>query len=118
MPNREEVVIAWTTIPAEMDSRKFVAELLKDHLAACVSTFQKVQSTYRWCGKIESAEEYAMMIKTTRTRVVSLKNRILELHTHDVPEFVVTTVSGGHGPYLDWVQQETFAPPDLNNTDD
>ncbi|MEE3201991.1 MAG: divalent-cation tolerance protein CutA [Acidobacteriota bacterium] len=118
MSNREEVVIAWTTIPTEIDGRKFARELLDGRLASCVSVFQAMQSTFRWNGKVEANDEHAVMIKTTRRRVSSLENRILELHNYDVPEFVVTTISDGHVPYLDWVRRETSEPGELIDSDD
>ena len=63
MSNSEEVVIAWTTIPTEMDASEVARELVNARLAACVSVVQKVHSTYRWEGKIEANEEQALMIK-------------------------------------------------------
>ena len=118
MSNREEVVIAWTTIPTEMDGRKFARELLDGRLASCVSVFQRMQSTFRWNGKVVAIEEHAVMIKTTRRRVSSLESRILELHTYDVPEFVVTTISDGHVPYLEWVRGQTSESGELDDSHD
>ena len=106
MSNSEEVVIAWTTIPTTMDGNKFARQLVEDRLAACVSIFQKVQSTYRWDTTTAVNEEHAVMIKTTAMCVRPLERRILELHDYDVPEFVVTAVSDGYGPYLEWVKGE------------
>ena len=106
MSNSEEVVIAWTTIPTTMDGNTFARQLVDDRLAACVSIFQKVHSTYRWDATTTVNEEQAVMIKTTRMCVRALERRILELHDYDVPEVVVTAVSDGYGPYLDWVRCE------------
>tara|TARA_B100001013_G_scaffold125820_1_gene73298 strand:- start:201 stop:557 length:357 start_codon:yes stop_codon:yes gene_type:complete len=118
MSNSEEVVIAWTTIPAEMDASELARELVKARLAACVSVVQKVHSIYRWEGKIEANEEQALMIKTTRMCVRSLERRILTLHNYELPEFVVTTASDGYGPYLDWVRHEASEPHGLSDSDD
>ena len=106
MSNSEEVVIAWTTIPTTMDGNTFARQLVDDRLAACVSIFQRVHSTYRWDATTTVNEEQAVMIKTTRMCVRALERRILELHDYDVPEVVVTAVSDGYGPYLDWVRCE------------
>ena len=118
MSNSEEVVIAWTTIPIEMDASEVARELVNARLAACVSVVQKVHSTYRWEGKIEANEEQALMIKTTRMCVRSLERRILTLHNYELPEFVVTTASDGYGPYLDWVRHEASEPHGLSDSDD
>lgn len=105
MSNSEEVLIAWTTIPTSMDGSAFARTLVEDGLAACVSLYPKGYSTYTWTGKTVVEAESAVMIKTTRLRVDSLEHRILELHDHDVPEFIVTNVTDGYPPYLDWVRR-------------
>jgi len=118
MSNSEEVVIAWTTIPTEMDVSELARDLVNARMAACVSVIQKVHSTYRWEGKIEANEEHLLMIKTTRMCVRSLECRILALHNYEVPEFVITVASDGYGPYLDWVRLETSEAHGQSNSDD
>ena len=118
MSNSEEVVIAWTTIPTEMDVSELARDLVNARMAACVSVIQKVHSTYRWEGKIEANEEQLLMIKTTRMCVRSLERRILTLHNYELPEFVITVASDGYRPYLDWVRHETAETHGQRNTDD
>ena len=118
MSNREEMVIAWTTIPMEMDASEVARELVSARLAACVSVIRNVHATYRWEGKIEGDEEQILMIKTTRKCVRSLERRILTLHNYEVPEFVITVVSDGHGPYMDWVRDQSSDCPGQSNSDD
>jgi len=107
MTNSEEVVIVWTTIPLTMDGRSFARVLVDGGAAACVHVFQSSESTYSWAGETTVDREHTVMIKTKRGSVDSLEQRILELHEYDVPEFLVTNVSDGYAPYLDWVKRET-----------
>jgi len=107
MTNSEEVVIVWTTIPLAMEKGPFARALVDGGGAACVHVFQPSESTYRWSGETTVDKEHTVMIKTTRGSVDSLEQRILELHEYDVPEFLVTNVSDGYAPYLDWVKRET-----------
>ena len=118
MSNSEEVIIAWTTIPMEMDASQVARELVNARLAACVSVIPKVHATYRWEGKIEANEEQLLMIKTTRKSVRSLERRILALHNYEIPEFVITVVSDGYGPYLDWVRYAAADSQGQSSSDD
>jgi periplasmic divalent cation tolerance protein len=83
----------------EIIARALVAE----HLAACVTLSAPMTSFYRWRGAIERDEERQLLIKTTRERVPAVQARIAELHTYDIPEFLVVAVAGGSQPYLDWI---------------
>jgi len=118
MSNSEEMVIAWTTMSMEMDASEVARELVNARLAACVSVIQNVHATYRWEGKIETNDEQLLMIKTTRKCVRSLERRILALHNYEVPEFVITVVSDGYGPYMDWVRDQSSDCPGQSNSDD
>jgi periplasmic divalent cation tolerance protein len=46
------------------------------------------------------------VIKTTVDRVDVLQQRIKELHSYELPEFIVIELSGGSEAYLQWVATE------------
>lgn len=77
--------------------------LVESELAACVNLVPGVESIYRWQGKVESATEILLIIKTTSERVKDVEKAIAELHSYDVPEFLVLEVHGGSEPYLQWL---------------
>ena len=43
------------------------------------------------------------MIKTRAERFEALREALVALHPYDVPEVLALPVAGGHGPYLDWL---------------
>lgn len=98
---RFAVVLVSTASPAE--SRRISDELLKDKLAACVSVVPGVRSRYRWKGKIMSAREELLVIKTTRALAPALIRRVKALHSYEVPEILVLPVSKGNPAYLRWI---------------
>jgi periplasmic divalent cation tolerance protein len=101
-----DAVLVLTTIPLDLDPDAFSGSLLAEHLAACVSVFPPMLSTYRWQGKVESASERQVVIKTTRPRLEALERRLAELHPYELPELIVLTVSGGGTSYLAWLAEE------------
>jgi periplasmic divalent cation tolerance protein len=46
-------------------------------------------------------------MKTTRARVAELERRLIELHSYELPEFLVIEVQGGNEQYLKWVTAGT-----------
>ena len=102
-----DVVLVLTTVP-EGDLGDTIARTLVDErLAACVNLHGPMTSVYRWRGSVEREVERQVVIKTTRERVAPIQARLRQLHTYELPEFVVLSVSDGSAAYLDWIRSET-----------
>ena len=83
--------------------------LVREKLAACVSSLPGVRSCYRWRGKIETAGEVLLLAKTTATAFEALRSRVAGIHSYEVPEIVALPVMAGHPPYLAWLADNTSA---------
>ncbi len=92
------VLISAATTEAESLARTLVEE----RLAACVSRVP-VTSTYRWQGKVTSDDEVLLIVKTSDDCAPALEQRVQELHTYDVPEFVVLDSTAVSDRYLAWL---------------
>jgi periplasmic divalent cation tolerance protein len=99
------VVLVLTTIAAEADGVAFARTLVDERLAACVNVLPVMASVYRWNGQVEQDREQQLVIKTTAARLPALEARIRELHTYELPEFVVITADEGSAAYLAWVEE-------------
>ncbi len=97
--------LVFVTVPDNKTAGRIVSALLKEKLAACVSTFP-VSSRYRWKGKTKSAKEVQLFIKTSGP-VEKLKRRIVELHPYDVPEILAIEIKKGLPAYLAWMARES-----------
>ena len=107
----DEVIVVVTNAPDQACARQMGAHLVEQKLAACVNILGACESIYRWQGKVETATEIVLLIKTTRARYAALEAAILELHPYDVPEIITYGVEHGLPAYLDWVRTETAAAP-------
>jgi Uncharacterized protein involved in tolerance to divalent cations len=76
-------------------------------VAACAQVVGPITSTYWWEGKIETAEEWQVVFKTTVERYAALEENIRTHHSYDVPEILCTPVTAGNPAYLEWVTTET-----------
>ena len=94
-----------TTTSSLEESKKIARALVERRLAACVNIVPKIESVYRWEGKVEEAQEYLLIIKTTQKAFERLRHAILELHSYAVPECIALAVEGGIDPYLNWIDE-------------
>jgi len=83
-------------------------DLLERKLAACVNILQ-VSSCYRWKRKIVKEREWLMVIKTNSKIFPKVKQRILALHSYEVPEVVSLKIDRGSQPYLAWLDRELLS---------
>ncbi|MFW6434801.1 MAG: divalent-cation tolerance protein CutA [Halovenus sp.] len=58
--------------------------LVEERLSACVNRLS-CDSVYRWDGEIHDDEEVILLAKTTTDRYDELRDRVEQLHPHDVP---------------------------------
>jgi periplasmic divalent cation tolerance protein len=92
-----------TTAGSQQEAHSIAHALVERRLAACVNIVAPVQSIYRWEGKMESAEEWLLLIKTTTGMFSALSEAIRELHSYDVPECVAVSIEEGSENYLNWI---------------
>ena len=102
-----DIVIVLTAAPDDERAEMWARTLVEERLAACVNVHGPMISYYRWKGVVDRDSERQMVIKTTRERVTALRARMLELHSYELPEFVVVAVDGGSDEYLKWVAEQT-----------
>lgn len=92
------------TCPSLALARKIARAVVQKRLAACVNVVRSpIESFYTWKGKLESAREHLLIIKTTAKRLSQLEGEVKRLHSYDVPEFIVLSIVGGSSDYLSWV---------------
>ncbi len=105
--------VVLTTCGSQDEGRKIAHAVIERRLAACVNIVPQIESVYQWKGKVETAGEWLLVIKTTAGAVGSLRDAMRELHSYEVPEFLVLAVEDGSDAYLDWIG-ESVGPPAEN----
>ncbi len=77
--------------------------MVERRLAACVNIVPGVESVYRWQGKVETAGEWLLVMKTTAGAFPALRGALRELHSYEVPECLMLAVEEGEAAYLEWL---------------
>ena len=103
MTDKFVVLVTCSTVS---EAQRIARAVVDARLAACVNILPgAVQSIYRWKGKVESARERLLLIKTSRKRLAKLQAAVERLHSYDVPEFIAIPIAAGSPPYLSWVEE-------------
>ena len=101
------VAVVYTTIDNIQDARKIAHTLVEEQIVACVNIIPKMESVYRWKGKIENDDECIIIAKTSDPNVKKTIQRIKELHKYELPDIIVLPIIGGSKDYLDYIVNET-----------
>ena len=101
---RHEYQLVLTTCPDVETGERLAHALVSERLAACVNILPVAKSVYLWKGRVESAAEQLLVIKSMVRAYRAIQNRLLELHPYELPEVITVPVTGGFADYLAWIR--------------
>jgi len=101
-----DCVVILVTASGRDEADKITVALLEGRKAACVNIVAPVVSRFWWKGKIDSADEALLIIKTRQTTISDVIKTVKSNHTYTVPEIIVLPIVGGSAEYLDWIAGE------------
>jgi periplasmic divalent cation tolerance protein len=67
----------------------------------------QVHSRFWWQGKIDSADEALLVVKTKAALLDEIIKLVKENHSYEVPEIVALPIVGGNRDYLKWIDNQT-----------
>lgn len=102
-----EYFILYATFGNKDEALKTAHMLIDKQLAACANIHGPMTSVYRWQGKVEEAQEFALTAKTTKKKLDTAMAEVKRLHSYDVPCIIAYPIAEGFPPFLQWVAEET-----------
>ena len=103
MKSAAKFSLVLVTAPDLKTARILAKSVLQAKLIACASLLPKIESHFWWQGKIKSAAEVLLVLKTQKANLAALEKLILAKHPYDTPEFLVLPISAGSKRYLNWL---------------
>ena len=100
-------LIVITNAPSREVALEIARALVERKLAACVNVLAECTSVYRWQGKLETAREIPLLIKTRAEIYDEVEAAVRSLHPYELPEILAVPVERGLPDYLEWVNTET-----------
>ncbi len=100
----DEFCVVTTAVDNRELAYRLAKRLVDLRLAACVQV-TPISSIYRWKGKVNTADEYLLTIKTLTRLYTLLEKDILEHHPYELPEILRLPADSGFQPYLNWIKE-------------
>ena len=101
-----EYVQITTTTGTRHDAEQIASELVLRRLAGCAQITGPITSTFRWQGKVETAEEWVCTAKTSREQLGAIQKLFAAIHPYEVPEVIATPIVDGSEAYLKWLGKQ------------
>lgn len=96
-------VIILVTCASKKEASDIARSLLKKRLVACASIIPGVESKFWWKGKLDSAKEVMLVLKTRRGNFKKIEKEVRRAHSYDVPEIIAIQIVAGSKSYLNWI---------------
>lgn len=95
----------FVTVSSGREAKYLSTALVREKLTACANAVPGVRSRYWWKGKVETASEQLLILKTRASKLPALTRRVRELHSYSVPEVIALPVLNGNPDYLRWIDE-------------
>ncbi len=99
-------VVLFITASNIEEANKIAEVLLNQRKAACVNIVPGVSSLFWWQGKLDSAQESLLIVKTKASLLPEVISLVKGVHSYDVPEIIALPIVGGNQDYLEWIDKE------------
>jgi periplasmic divalent cation tolerance protein len=93
-----------TTCPSQEEGDRIATLLIEGRLAACVQMMD-ITSCYLWKGTVNRDNEKLLVIKALASNYPGIERCILQNHSYEVPEIVMTPIEKGFAGYLSWIDE-------------
>ena len=95
-------IVVLSTCANLSDAERLARALVSERLAACVNVIPQIRSYYLWKGKLESAAEFLLIIKSSRELFDALRLEVEKLHPYEVQSWWRCPLSRAEN-YMIWL---------------
>ncbi|MBN2187541.1 MAG: divalent-cation tolerance protein CutA [Dehalococcoidia bacterium] len=99
-------IVIFVTTGSEEEAHRVAVHLLGRKKAACINIVPGVDSLFWWHGKLDSARESLLIIKTKASLLQEVIALVKEVHSYAVPEIIALPIIDGSEDYLKWIDDE------------
>ena len=96
-------IVILVTAKDKQEAEKITQALLNERLIACGNIVNPVTSFFHWFGKIDTAEECLIVMKSRVDLFSQVAERVRDLHSYEVPEVLALPIVDASKAYLDWM---------------
>ena len=90
------------TYPEKAEAEKQARILIEKNIVACVHISERIQSVFRWQGKIKRENEYLLIAKSNQRFFDRIRKEIKSKHSYECPQIYSIAISEIDEDYLRW----------------
>lgn len=98
-------IVVLVTVGSKLEGEKITQNLLSQKIIACANVVGPITSHFHWAGKIDRAEEYLVIMKSRIDLFDELSERVVAMHSYEVPEILALPILSASRSYIDWLEQ-------------
>lgn len=98
-----QVSLIYVTCSSKTEAKNIAKTLVQEKLIACANIIDNVTSIYEYNNKSCEEDEVLIIIKTISGHFQKVKNRIIEMHSYDIPCIVEVNTTNAANKFTDWV---------------
>jgi periplasmic divalent cation tolerance protein len=103
MPKGTDNIVVLITAGSEEEAHKIAKLLVSQNKAACVNILPGVNSLFHWKGRLDSARESLLLVKTKASLFSEIISLVKTIHSYEVPEIIALPIIAGSEDYLKWL---------------
>ena len=102
----DKPLIITTTLERKEDAERIAALLIDRRLVACAQISAPIISIYKWQGKVVTATEFLLSLKTLARHYPTVEQLIIQEHPYEIPEIIAQEIIHVSKTYKDWLSEE------------
>lgn len=103
-----DLQLFYVTCPDTETAKKISMTLLQEGLIACANILPGMESLYWWEGKIDSAKEVVLILKSATALSSRITARVESLHPYNTPCILTLPIEKGSEAYIRWLKGSLF----------
>ena len=101
-------IVLLITTDSASEAQQISKVLLEQRKAACVNIIPNIDSLFWWEGKVDSARENLLVVKTKASLLPEIINLVKGIHSYTTPEIIALPIIGGNQDYLEWIEKNVL----------
>ena len=101
----DDYIVMIVTCGSRREAGSIADSLLEKRLVACANVIGKVESKFRWNGRVEKARETMVILKTVGKKFKAVEKEVKRLHDYEVPEIVAIPIVALSKDYGRWIRE-------------
>jgi periplasmic divalent cation tolerance protein len=103
-------IMIFVTAASSQEAQKIADKLVQAKLIACANIVENIRSIFWWEGKVDSAAETLLIMKSKKSLLAKIIKAVKSTHSYETPEIIALPIIAGDKKYLRWIDESLRRP--------